>query len=51
MRKKDYIVIKSWLWLFIDTMENGYLRSGNTSGIAPKGIKIIFDGYGKKKMG
>lgn len=52
MRKKTYLdIVESWLWLFIDTMENGYLRSGNASGIAPKGIKIIFDGYGEKEDG
>jgi hypothetical protein len=50
MRKKTYLdIVESWLWLFIDTMENGYLRPGNDSGIAPKGIKIIFDGYGEKE--
>jgi hypothetical protein len=52
MRKKTYLdIVESWLWLFIDTMENGYLRSGNASGIAPKGVKIIFDGYGEKEDG
>ena len=52
MRKKTYLdIIESWVWLFIDTMENGSLRPGNDSGIAPKGIKIIFDGYGEKEDG
>ena len=52
MRKKTYLdIVESWLWLFIDTMENGYLRSGNASGVAPKVIKIIFDGYGEKEDG
>jgi len=32
-------------------MEKRYLRPGNASGIAPKGIKIIFDGYGEKEDG
>ncbi len=52
MRKKTYLdIIESWVWLFIDTMEKGYIRSGNASGITPKGVKIIFDGYGEKKDG
>ena len=52
MIKKNYLdIVESWLWLFIDTMESGYLQLGNASGIAPKGIKIIFDGYGKKEDG
>jgi hypothetical protein len=52
MRKKTYLdIIESWVWLFIDTMEKGSLRAGNVSGIAPKGIKIIFDGYGGKEDG
>jgi hypothetical protein len=52
MIKKNYFdIVESWVWLFIDTMESGYLRLGNASGIAPKGIKIIFDGYGEKEDG
>ena len=52
MRKKTYLdIIESWLWLFIDTMDKGSLRSGNASGIAPKGVKIIFDRYGENEDG
>ena len=32
-------------------MKKRYLRPGNASGIAPKGVKIIFDGYGEKEDG
>ena len=52
MRKKNYIdIIESWLWLFIDTMDKVSLRTGNASGIAPKGVKIIFDRYGENEDG
>ena len=52
MRKKTYLdIIESWVWLFIDTMKSGYLHAGDANGIAPKGIKIIFDGYGEKEDG
>ena len=52
MRKKTYLdIIESWLWLFINTMDKEFLCPGNVSGIAPKGVKIIFDGYGENEDG
>lgn len=45
---RDYSeVIELWVRNFISTMdEDEYLSPGNDSGIAPAGVKIIFDGFG-----
>ena len=43
-------IIENWVRAFIKTMNNdvkdGYARSGDNFGDVPKGVKIIFDGYG-----
>ena len=43
-------IIENWVRAFIKTMntdvKDGYARSGEDFGDVPKGIKIIFDGYG-----
>jgi hypothetical protein len=39
-------ILEGWLRIFICTMDEGILEPGNDSGIAPSGVKIIFDGYG-----
>jgi hypothetical protein len=38
-------VIDGWVREFICTMDEGILRPGDDSGVAPFGVKIIFDGY------
>ena len=44
---RDYSpIIESWVRDFIATMDDGILRPGDDSGDKPKGVKIIFDGYG-----
>ena len=49
--EKNYLpIIEKWIRQFINTMNNdvidGYARPGEDFGDVPKGIKIIFDGYG-----
>jgi len=39
-------IIESWVRDFIATMNDGVLEPGDDSGDTPKGVKIIFDGYG-----
>ena len=43
-------IIEKWVRKFIDTMNidvlDGYAKPGEDFGEVPKGIKIIFDGYG-----
>lgn len=39
-------VVEDWVREFISTMDDGWLRPGNQSGLEPLGVKIIFDGYG-----
>ena len=39
-------VVEGWVREFISTMDDGWLRPGNQSGVEPLGVKIIFDGYG-----
>tara|TARA_B100001059_G_scaffold234049_1_gene275561 strand:+ start:944 stop:1378 length:435 start_codon:yes stop_codon:yes gene_type:complete len=48
---KNYLpIIEKWTRSFINTMnsdvKDGYAKSGEDFGEIPKGIKIIFDGYG-----
>lgn len=45
---RDYSpVIEGWVRDFIETMdEDEELYPGNESGVAPPGVKIIFDGFG-----
>lgn len=49
---RDYSeVIEGWVRDFVftideDDFDQGTLRPGDDSGIAPAGVKIIFDGYG-----
>ena len=48
---RDYLpIVKQWVINFIDTMDSsikeGRARPGEDFGDIPKGIKIIFDGYG-----
>ena len=48
---KNYLpIIEKWTRSFINTMnsdvKDGYAKSGEDFGETPKGIKIIFDGYG-----
>ena len=44
---RDYSpIIESWVRDFIATMNDGVLEPGDDSGDKPKGVKIIFDGYG-----
>jgi hypothetical protein len=44
---RDYSeIIEEWIRKFIFTMDEGDLEPGDESGQAPKGVKIIFDGYG-----
>ena len=48
---RDYsIVIEGWVRDFMATMDDdvdfGEGRPGDDSGVAPAGVKIIFDGYG-----
>jgi hypothetical protein len=48
---RDYTeIVQGWIYKFIHTMEDevweGTASSGNDSGQAPNGVKIIFDGYG-----
>ena len=39
-------VVEGWVREFISTMDDGWLRPGDQSGVEPLGVKIIFDGYG-----
>lgn len=45
---RDYSeIVEGWIREFISTMDDGDdLEPGNDSGVAPFGVKIIFDGYG-----
>ena len=48
---RNYLpIIEKWIRKFIDTMNvdvlDGYAQPGEDFGEVPKGIKIIFDGYG-----
>tara|TARA_B100001093_G_C26075880_1_gene696560 strand:- start:13 stop:447 length:435 start_codon:yes stop_codon:yes gene_type:complete len=48
---KNYLpIIEKWIRTFINTMnsdvKDGYAKPGEDFGEIPKGIKIIFDGYG-----
>jgi len=44
---RDYSeVVEGWVREFISTMDDGWLEPGDDSGIAPDGVKVIFDGYG-----
>ena len=48
---QDYLpVIEKWVRAFINTMNSdvkeGFAKPGEDFGDVPKGIKIIFDGYG-----
>jgi hypothetical protein len=44
---RDYSeIVEGWVRTFISTMDEGWLEPGDESGIAPDGVKIIFDGYG-----
>ena len=49
--KQDYLpIIEKWVRAFINTMnsdvKDGFAKPGEDFGDVPKGIKIIFDGYG-----
>ena len=44
---RDYSkIVEGWVRQFICTMDEGRLEPGDESGVAPFGVKIIFDGYG-----
>ena len=44
---RDYTeIVEGWVREFVCTMDDGWLEAGDDSGYAPKGVKIIFDGYG-----
>lgn len=44
---RDYSpIIEDWVRIFFSTMDDGILEAGDESGVAPFGVKIIFDGYG-----
>ena len=40
------VVVEEWIREFYSSMDSGFLSPGNDSGLAPLGVKIIFDGYG-----
>ena len=49
--ERNYLpIIEKWIRTFINTMnsdvKDGYAKPGEDFGEIPKGIKIIFDGYG-----
>jgi hypothetical protein len=49
--ERDYSeVIEGWVRTFISTMDDGWLEPGDESGVAPDGVKIIFDGYGYDEL-
>lgn len=43
-------IVEGWVREFVSTMDedvwDGYAEAGDESGEAPRGVKIIFDGYG-----
>jgi hypothetical protein len=39
-------VVEGWVREYVSTMDDGWLRPGDQSGVEPLGVKIIFDGYG-----
>lgn len=50
--ERDYSeIVEGWVREFISTMDDGHLSPGDDSGIAPFGVKIIFDGYGENDDG
>lgn len=40
------VVVEGWIRDFYSSIDTGFLNPGNDSGLAPLGVKIIFDGYG-----
>ncbi len=43
-------VVEGWVREYISTMDDGWLRPGDQSGVEPLGVKIIFDGYGYNEI-
>lgn len=49
---RDYSpIIEDWLREFMATMDDSDMRPGNDTGESPRGVKIIFDGYGEDDDG
>ena len=50
MDQNYFPIIEKWVRNFINTMnldiKQGFAKSGEDSGDVPRGVKIIFDGYG-----